>query len=99
MAPEVMLGDLYDHKADVWSLGTVLFQVLTGEYPFIGRDFDDLKRNIQQGKYRVPKHISLSPYCIDFLNCCLRFESEKRKSFDELLRHPFLLGIKISKAL
>ena len=57
MAPEVLKGSLYDQKADVWSLGTVLFQMLVGEYPFVGRDFDELKRNIQLGVYKVPKHV------------------------------------------
>ena len=85
MAPEVIKGSLYDEKADVWSLGTVLFQILTGEYPFDGRDFSELKHNMELGVYRVPKHIQVSPACLDFLNCCLRFNSAKRKSWDELL--------------
>ena len=91
MAPEVLVGNLYDLKADVWSLGTVLFQMLTGEYPFEGRDMDDLKQNHAQGVYKVPSHIKVSASCLDFLNSCLRFESEKRKSWDELLEHPFML--------
>ena len=99
MAPEVMLGALYDDKADVWSLGTVLFQILTGDYPFLGRDFEDLKHNIKQGKYRIPKHISLSAACLDFLNSCLRYDADKRKGWDELLRHPFLLGIKVPNSM
>jgi len=82
MAPEVLKGDLYDLKADVWSLGTVLFQMLTGEYPFGGRDYEDLKANIGLGIYKVPKHVQVSPSCLDFLNSCLRFKSDKRKSWD-----------------
>ena len=56
MAPEVLIGDLYDNKADVWSLGTVMYQMLTGDYPFGGRNIDDLKQNHAQGVYKVPKH-------------------------------------------
>ena len=93
MAPEVLNGNPYDQKADVWSLGTVLFQILTGEYPFVGRDFEELKRNLQSGVYKVPKHVQISPACLDFLNCCLRFDSGSRKNWSELLDHPFLLGI------
>ena len=55
MAPEVINGYLYNHKADVWSLGTLLFQMLTGEYPFRGNDLNELKRNLKQGVYKIPK--------------------------------------------
>ena len=93
MAPEVVKGDLYDQKADVWSLGTVLFQMLTGEYPFAGKDFAELKVNIANGVYKVPKHVQISANCLDFMNSCLRFESGKRKSWEELKQHSFLLGL------
>jgi len=84
MAPEVVKGDLYDQKADVWSLGTVLFQMLTGDCPFAGKDFAELKVNIANGVYKVPKHVQISPNCLDFMNSCLRFDSGKRKSWVEL---------------
>lgn len=75
MAPEILKGNLYDKKADVWSLGIVLFQIITGEYPFIGKDMKELEANTQHGVYRMPKHIKVSATCLDFLNCCLRFHS------------------------
>jgi len=43
MAPQVMQGDFYNHKADVWSLGVVFFELITGYTPFTGEDRDDLK--------------------------------------------------------
>ena len=47
MAPEVIAGRNYDSKADIWSLGALLFQMLTGEYPFFGRDLSELKQNVK----------------------------------------------------
>jgi serine/threonine protein kinase len=91
MAPEVISNQQYNQKADVWSLGTLLFQMLTGEYPFFGKDLEELKENVKQGVYRIPKDIQISFECLDFLNSCLKFESSQRKSWDELLQHPFLL--------
>ena len=46
MAPEVLNGKRYNHKADVWSLGIVFFEMITGYAPFTGRDKNDLKKNL-----------------------------------------------------
>ena len=71
MAPEVIHGKRYNHKADVWSLGVVFFEMLTGFFPFNGSSKDDLKRNLLKGDYKLPKKIKLSLEGLDFLNCCL----------------------------
>ena len=62
----------------------VMYQMITGDYPFGGRNIDDLKQNHAQGVYKVPKHTKVSTSGIDFLNLCLRFKSEERKVWDEL---------------
>ena len=36
-APEILLSERYDSKADLWSIGTILFQCLTGTAPFMVR--------------------------------------------------------------
>lgn len=46
MAPEVLNGIRYNHKADVWSLGILFFELITGFTPFTGRDREDLKKNL-----------------------------------------------------
>jgi serine/threonine protein kinase len=74
MAPEVLNGKRYNHKADVWSLGIVFFEMLVGFTPFTGKDKPDLKRNLERGQYGLPKNIKLSLEGLDFLNGCLQFE-------------------------
>ena len=60
MAPEVLNGKKYNHKADVWSLGIVYFELLTGFTPFTGCDKNDLKRNLEKGAYKLPKKVKMS---------------------------------------
>jgi len=74
MAPEILKGARYDHKVDVWSLGTVFFEMVTGFTPFTGMNKDDLKRNLEIGTYKFPKHVHMSLEGLDFLNCCLQHD-------------------------
>ena len=90
MAPEILRGVKYNHKVDVWSLGTVFYEMLTGFVPFTGTDKNDLKRNLERGNYRFPKNIKLSLEGLDFLNGCLQHDPEKRMSWDEVMKHNYL---------
>lgn len=71
MAPEILKGYQYDSKVDVWSLGTIFYEMLTGFTPFTGTSKDDLKKNLENGNYRLPKSIKISLEGLDFMNCCL----------------------------
>ena len=84
MAPEVMEGHDYGYKVDVWSLGTLTYQLLTGKHPFNGRDMKDLKRNLDAGDYRIPSELNLSGEAISFLNDCLRSNCHERLSFTSI---------------
>lgn len=75
MAPEVLYRRPYNGLADVWSLGTVLYYLLTRTYPFKASNIDELKRNVF-GAYSQPPGISLS--CRDFLSRCLQPDYAKR---------------------
>jgi len=71
MAPEVLLNQPYNHSADIWSLGTMLYHLLTGNYPFDASTLSQLKKNVQLGVYWIPKSVRLSYEVTQFLNCCL----------------------------
>lgn len=62
MAPEILQLKKYDAKADLWSVGTILFEMMCGIPPFTGNSQMDLLKNIQTKELRVPAGISVSPH-------------------------------------
>ena len=89
MAPELVKGSKYSLKADVWSLGILLYQIIMNRKPFSGKNMEALQKNQEVGKWKLPSNISTK--CGDFLTKCLKYQSEKRADFQELLNHPFLM--------
>ncbi len=61
MAPEVLAGEEVGPSADVWALGVTIYELVTGEKPFRGKDSEDLFAAIQRGRF--PHVRSLAPEC------------------------------------
>ena len=78
----------YDQKADVWSLGTICYEMLIGRSAFDAEDMEDLVNKIEDGTYVVPTN--LSKEVISFINGMLQYESSARLTCEELSKHPFL---------
>jgi serine/threonine protein kinase len=78
MAPEVILGHPYTSKADIWSLGCIFYQLLTGCMPFNGTNLQELKTKLKDGTWYIPSKVKLSDDCIDFLDSCLKFDENER---------------------
>ena len=92
MAPSVIdnfIGnrDLYDEKVDIWSLGTLCYEMLFGKPLFDGSGYQIINK-IKNSDINIPK--TISPEAYSFLLCMLQKESEKRYSVDDLLRHEFI---------
>lgn len=78
----------YDQKADIWSLGTICYQMLTGKSAFEAKNLQDLVNKIEVGKYFLSTN--LSKETCSFLNGMLKYDLKKRLTADQLLEHPFL---------
>ena len=90
VAPEMIKKQKYDSKVDVWALGTLFYEMITGFVPFNANDAEDFKKCIEVGNYFIPKDLSLSLNGLAFLNSCLRYSPEDRMTRDELINHSYL---------
>ena len=104
MAPEVVRNKGYSAKVDIWSLGCVVVEMLTGQRPWIR--FNELAAMYKLGQYNAPPIPgTLSEDAIDFLKLCFApynycFEEvnnlvrqpEDRPTATTLLAHPFILA-------
>ncbi len=77
LAPEVLNGDPADARADIWALGVTLYELVTGEKPFRGKDADELFDKIRRGSYRRVR--ALVPECPRRLARAIERCLEKRK--------------------
>ena len=80
----------YNEKADIWSLGTICYEMLTGEALFKVRDIKELMKKVEKGNYTIPLNMNLSKETVSFLNSMLQYNGDDRLSADELAQHDFL---------
>ena len=81
----------YNEKADIWSLGTVFYQLLTGEVLFLSHSMKELMKKVEEGNYVIPINKNFSKEAVSFLNCMLQYKPEDRLSINELEQHDFIV--------
>ncbi|KAJ7988455.1 hypothetical protein DPEC_G00323720 [Dallia pectoralis] len=91
MAPEVIMSQNYDAKADLWSIGTILFQCLTGKAPFQASSPQDLRLFYEKNKNLIPNiPRETSCHLRHLLLGLLQRNHADRMDFEEFFCHPFL---------
>ena len=78
----------YDQKADIWSLGTICYEMLIGKCTFDAESMRELVSKVEKGNYFLPT--TLSKEAVSFLNGMLQYDSKKRLSAEQLFHHNFL---------
>ncbi|KAK4755420.1 hypothetical protein SAY87_009177 [Trapa incisa] len=92
MAPEIMQLQKYDAKADLWSVGAILYQLVTGKTPYTGNTQIQLLQNIIKSNelHFPPESRDLSLDCKDLCQKLLRINPVERLTFEEFFNHLFL---------
>ena len=87
------MGELqkYNEKADIWSLGSICYEMFTGKTLFKAQNIKQLAQKAKLGDYSIPINVELSNEIISFLNSMLQYNAEERLSAEELSFHPFLI--------
>ncbi|KAL6757723.1 kinase-like domain-containing protein [Haematococcus lacustris] len=85
MAPEVWAGKPYSYSSDLWSLGAVLYEMMTFRTPMEGRSMQELKMRISSGRFTPIAAGRYSPELIAFCHNLLSLEPRKRPTADQIL--------------
>ena len=91
LAPEMIKQSGHDKALDVWNLGVLLFELLTGSPPFEGSSQSDLFNNILALKIKWPK--GFSGIAKDLISKLLKIDPKNRIPCCEIVEHPWFKSI------
>ncbi|XP_013879339.1 MAP/microtubule affinity-regulating kinase 3 [Austrofundulus limnaeus] len=90
-APELFQGKKYDGpEVDVWSLGVILYTLVSGSLPFDGQNLKELRERVLRGKYRIPFYMSTD--CENLLKRFLVLNPGKRGTLEQIMRDRWING-------
>ncbi|CAH8482597.1 unnamed protein product [Schistosoma turkestanicum] len=88
-APELFQGKKYDGpEVDVWSLGVILYTLVSGSLPFDGQTLRELRERVLRGKYRIPFYMSTD--CESLLKKMLVLNPSKRYTLEMVMKDRWM---------
>uniref|UniRef100_A0A8C6WSH8 non-specific serine/threonine protein kinase n=1 Tax=Neogobius melanostomus TaxID=47308 RepID=A0A8C6WSH8_9GOBI len=88
-APELFQGKKYDGpEVDVWSLGVILYTLVSGSLPFDGQNLKELRERVLRGKYRIPFYMSTD--CENLLKRFLVLNPGKRGTLEQIMKDRWI---------
>ena len=93
MAPEILRYEKYDARADLWSVGTVLYEMMVGRPPFRASNHVELLRRIERGEDRIrfPEEVCISDSMKKLIRGLLKRNPEERTGFEDFFNHTVVM--------
>eukprot|EP00347_Sterkiella_histriomuscorum_P020848 403336235 len=91
IAPEVLKGE-YNEKCDLWSLGVILYILLSGKPPFDGNDDKEIVNSVRMGTYSItgPEWKNISNDAKDLIKKMLTYDILNRITAEQAINHPWI---------
>ena len=101
MAPESFeINKKCSFSIDIWAVGIIMYNLLTGKVPFHGKDRKETENKINNDNCEFPQDIIISEIAKDLIIQILNKDPQKRPSLDQILKHQFFrMGRSIPKLL
>lgn len=90
ISPEMLNHIGYDSKSDMFSVGVVLFNMLTGRQPFYGKNEEERRNSIITKEPVIPKDVISNPKLVDLIKRLLEKEPSRRLSVEDAKMHPWI---------
>ena len=97
IAPEMLSKKGHDTRVDIWSVGVLMFELLSGYSPFVAKNNQELYQNIRRLKIQWPK--DMQPLAKNLIGKILKLNPLDRPSLQEILEHQWFQQTKIIKPL
>ena len=97
-SPEKLSGKK-NENCDIWASGIIMYYLLSGSFPFIGNDIEEIKSKIISGKFifDFDMFTGISEDAKDLIKKCLKSDKELRIKLLDTVKHPFFDDLKDSK--
>jgi len=87
IAPEILKGEEYNEKCDLWSLGVIIYTLAHKKYPFTGKEESEMKSSIRENKLLIKTD---NQGLNNLLEGLLKKDPKERFNWEDYFNHPFI---------